>query len=72
MTCSFTSLFNGFAVIDDERVKEKLKRQTEDGWTDGWMDGRLVIYVPLTVFQSYQDDLWVIMKGCVRQNRVYD
>ena len=38
---------------------------------DGWMDG-FVIYVPLMVFQSYQDDWWKIMKGCVRQNPVYD
>ena len=25
-----------------------------------------------TVFQSYQEDGWVIMKGCVQQNPVYD
>ena len=25
----------------------------------------------LTVFQSYQDDVWMIMKGCVQWNSVY-
>ena len=25
----------------------------------------------LTVFQSYQDDVWLIMKGCVQRNSVY-
>ena len=38
---------------------------------DGWMDD-LRFYVPfLTVFQSYQDDVWMIMKGCVQWNSVY-
>ena len=27
--------------------------------------------VLLTVFQSYQDDVWMIMKGCVQWNSVY-
>ena len=25
----------------------------------------------LTVFQSYQEDVWIIMKGCVQWNSVY-
>ena len=25
----------------------------------------------LTVFQSYQDDVWMIMKGCVQWNSIY-
>ena len=28
-------------------------------------------YGLLTVFQSYQDDVWMIMKGCVQWNSVY-
>ena len=37
----------------------------------GWMDD-LGIFVTLTVFQSYQDDGWVIMKGCAQRNPVYN
>ena len=37
---------------------------------DGWMTCDLTSF--LTVFQSYQDDVWVIMKGCVKWNSVYD
>ena len=29
-----------------------------------WMDD-LRVYLLLTVFQSYQDDVWMITKGCV-------
>ena len=51
-----------------------------DGQTDRRTDGRLIAISPmdgwvtcdftsfLTVFQSYQDDVWVIMKGCVQWN----
>ena len=31
----------------------------------------LRLYIISTVFQSYQDGRWVIMKGCVRWNSVY-
>ena len=34
----------------------------------GWKTCDFVSF--LTVFQSYQDDLWVIMKGCVQWNPV--
>ena len=34
---------------------------------DGWMDG-LRFYVLSTVFQSYQDDGRLIMKGCAQWN----
>ena len=36
-----------------------------DGWDgmDGWMTCDFTSF--LTVFQSYQDDVWMIMKGCV-------
>ena len=37
---------------------------------DGWMICDFTSL--LTVFQSYQDDGWVIMKGCVQWNPVYD
>ena len=38
-----------------------------------WMDdGWHAILCPfLTVFQSYQDDVWTIMKGCVQWNSIY-
>ena len=37
---------------------------------DGWMIYDLLSF--LTVLKSYQDDVWVIMKGCVQQNPVYN
>ena len=37
---------------------------------DGWMDD-MRFYVLSTVFQSYQDDGQMIMKGCVQWNPVY-
>ena len=36
---------------------------------DGWMTCDFTSC--LTVFQSYQDDVWMIMKGCVQWNSVY-
>ena len=36
---------------------------------DGWMTCDFTFF--LTIFQSYQDDVWMIMKGCVQWNSVY-
>ena len=36
---------------------------------DGWMNCDFTSF--LTVFQSYQDDVRMIMKGCVQWNSVY-
>ena len=36
------------------------------------MDGCFAILRPFTVFQSYQDDCRMIMKGCVPWNPVYE
>ena len=36
---------------------------------DGWMTCNFMSF--LTVLQSYQDDVWMIMKGCVQWNSVY-
>ena len=38
---------------------------------DGWKED-LEFYILLIVFQSYQDDGWVIMNGCVQWMPVYD
>ena len=38
-------------------------------YIDGWMTCDFTSF--LTVFQSYQDDDWMIMKGCVQWNSVY-
>ena len=38
-------------------------------WMDGWMICDFTSF--LTVFQSYQDDVRMIMKGCVQWNSVY-
>ena len=26
----------------------------------------------LTIIQTYQEDVWMIMKGCVQRNHIYD
>ena len=36
---------------------------------DGWMTCDFTSF--LAVFQTYQDDVWMIMKGCVQWNSVY-
>ena len=36
---------------------------------DGWMTWDFTSL--LAVFQSYQDDVWMIMKSCVQWNSVY-
>ena len=38
-------------------------------WMDGWMTCDFTSFS--TVFQSYQDDGQMIMKGCVQWNSVY-
>ena len=45
------------------------KEQAVTVWMDGWMTCDFMSF--LTVFQSYQDDVWMIMKGCVQGNSVY-
>ena len=40
------------------------------GWMDGWMDD-LQIKSISKVFQSYQDDGQMILKGCVQWNPIY-
>ena len=40
-----------------------------DHLMDGWMTCGFTSF--LTVFQSYQDDVRMIMKGCVQWNSVY-
>ena len=39
----------------------------------GWMDDLpfYILFNSISQIQSYQDDRWVIMKGCVQQNPVY-
>ena len=39
------------------------------GWMDRWMPCDFTSFS--TVFQSYQDDVRMIMKGCVQWNFVY-
>ena len=43
-------------------------------WIDGWMDGWLTCnFMSFSkIFQSYQDNGLVIMKGCVQWNPVYN
>ena len=37
-------------------------------WMDGWMDSDFTSFS--TVFHLYQDDGWMIMRGCVQWNPV--
>ena len=39
------------------------------GQMDGWMTCDFTSI--LTVFQSYQDNVWMIMKGCAQWNSIY-
>ena len=39
--------------------------------TDGWMDDLVIFTSFSTVFQSYQDDGQLTMKGCEQWNPVY-
>ena len=48
-----------------------IRTETEQtDWTDERMDGWMTCDFKsfLTVFQPYQDDIWMIMKGCVQWN----
>ena len=40
-----------------------------DRWTDEWMDNAIFTSFS-TVFQSYQDDVRLMMKGCVKWNSI--
>ena len=42
-----------------------------DRWMDGWMDEICDFTCFSTVFQSYQDEGRMIMKGCVQWNPFY-
>ena len=46
-----------------------VRRGRMDGWMDGWMICDFTSF--LTLFQSYQDDVWMIMKGCVQWHSIY-
>ena len=50
--------------INGEKFHYGQKQRKSKNKVDGWMED-LRFYVLLTVFQSYQDDVWMIMKGCV-------
>ena len=60
-------------------LEARMNRWKMDGWMDGWV-GRWVGGGWMTCdvtsfynrFQSYQDDGWIIIKGCVQWNPVYD
>ena len=45
------------------------KKASSDYKMDGWLTCYFTFF--LTVFQSYQDDEWMIMKGCEQLNLVY-
>ena len=57
-----------FSSLEDEILPKRDGRM--DGWMDGWMDCGFTSFS--TVFQSYQDNGGMIMKGCMQWNPVYD
>ena len=60
------SRWYGILWIYNNLGSRKLRRF--QGWMT-WMTCDFTSF--LTVFQSYQDDVWMIMKGCVQWNSVY-
>ena len=52
------------------RKTSKAEREEKSAYgynfNNRWMDD-----LRFDVFQSYQDDVWMIMKGCVQWNSVY-
>ena len=63
----YFSLYRAVSQREGERGK---RIEESKNVQNRWMDD-LRFYVLLTVFQSYQDDVWMIMKGCVQWNSVY-
>ena len=61
-------------LFGSEKVNMKyLLLSNVNKYEGGWIDGWLAILRPFTtVFQSYQDDRRVIMKGCEQWNPIYD
>ena len=54
-------------IVEEENTASY--RRWMVGWMDGWIPCDLTSIIP--VFQSYQDDVRMIMKGCVQWNSVY-
>ena len=50
-------------------VVECYDRFEENCSHDGWITCDFTSFS--TIFQSYQDDGWVVMKGCVQSNAVH-
>ena len=48
---------------------EQINSNNFKKWMDGWTTCDFTSF--LTVFQSYQDDDWMIIEGCVQWNSVY-
>ena len=69
----FYVLFNSILVIsgrwevDNERLCA-MEFRLRLRWLAGWMTCDFTSF--LTVFQSYQDDVWMVMKGYVQWNSV--
>ena len=53
---------------DDFPFQKKEGVVVRRGRMAGWMICDFTSFI--TVFQSYQDDVWMIMKGCVQWNSV--
>ena len=51
-------------------LKESSFQNFEGDNLDGWMTCDFMSFQ--TVFQEYQDDVWMIMNGCVQWNSIYD
>ena len=62
---------NFFITLGPGCALKKLAKGLQAAKTlmDGWMICNFKSFS--TVFQSYQDDGWIIMKGCVQWNHIY-
>ena len=59
----------GVMILDHSHFVLPTTCKSFPGWMDGWMTCDFKSFS--TVFQSYQDDGKMIMKGCVQWNPVY-
>ena len=56
-------------VKSNVMIKESHIILDRDGWMNEWL---AISCLFSTVFLSYEDNWWMIMKGCVQWNPVYD
>ena len=67
---AYTCVYGYIQTNNEEQRKVTSLSTSVPSWMDdGWMTYNFKLF--LTVLQSYRDDVWMIMEGCVQWNRVY-